>query len=163
MTYLFVQVTCRNQWHSTCFVTYLFVQVTYRNQWHSTYVDQVWWWYVKVFMSYAWQNGQTNRQTDERTIGDCALAKICHSFWPPDLVIRSLTLKNFNRYQTTYVDKFWLRLVKSCDLYRVERNIQWNIEDWLCRHPVTSLATFSLRNTFVLGNSNMTFPFQMSN
>ena len=64
-----------------------------------------------------------NKHKNERAIGDCVLAKICHSFWPPDLVIRSLTLKHFNRYQTTYVDQFWLRSVKSYDLYQVERNI----------------------------------------
>ena len=51
----------------TQFFTYFFVQVTCRNQWPSTYVDQVWWWYVKAFMSYAWQNGQINRQTEGQT------------------------------------------------------------------------------------------------
>ena len=61
--------------------------------------------------------------TDERAIKDCVLAKIFHSFWPPDLVIWSLALKNFDRYQTTYVDQFWLWLVKSYDLYQGERNI----------------------------------------
>ena len=62
-------------------MTYLFVNVTYWNSSPIPYVDQVWWWYVKAFMSYAWQNWQTNRQTDrqtdERAIGDCVLAKIC--------------------------------------------------------------------------------------
>ena len=58
-------------------MTYLFVNVTYWNCWPIPYVDQVWWWYVKAFMSYAWQNWQINRQTDERAIGDCVLAKIC--------------------------------------------------------------------------------------
>ena len=48
-------------------MTYLFVNVTYWNCSPIPYVDQVWWWYVKAFMSYAWQNGQTNRQTDKRT------------------------------------------------------------------------------------------------
>ena len=43
-------------------MTYWFVNVTYWNCWPITNVDQVWWWYVKAFMSYAWQNGQTNRQ-----------------------------------------------------------------------------------------------------
>ena len=96
---------------------------------------------------------------NKRAIGDCVLAKICHSFWPPGLVIWSLTLKNFDRYQTTYVDRFWLRLVKTYDLYVAERNINWNMENWLCRHPVTSWMTFSLRNTFVLGNSNWIFVY----
>ena len=58
-------------------MTYLFVNVTYWNCWPIPYVEQVWWWYVKAFLSYAWQNWQTNRQTDERAIGDCVLAKIC--------------------------------------------------------------------------------------
>ena len=48
-------------------MTYLFVNVTYWNCSPIPYVDQVWWWYVKAFMSYAWQNWQTNRQTDRRT------------------------------------------------------------------------------------------------
>ena len=48
-------------------MTYLFVNVTYWNCSPITYVDQVWWWYVKAFMSYAWQNWQTNRQTDRQT------------------------------------------------------------------------------------------------
>ena len=48
-------------------MTYLFVNVAYRNCWPIAYVDQVWWWYVKAFMSYAWQNGQTNRQTNGQT------------------------------------------------------------------------------------------------
>ena len=30
----------------------------------NTDVDQVWWWYIKAFVSYAWQNRQTNRQTN---------------------------------------------------------------------------------------------------
>ena len=63
-------------------MTYFFVNVTYWNCSPIPYVDQVWWWYVKAFMSYAWQNWQTNRQTDrqtdERAIGDCVLAKICY-------------------------------------------------------------------------------------
>ena len=50
-------------------------------------------------------------------------AKICHSFWPFDLVIWSLSLKNFDLYQTTYVDQFWLQLVKSYDLYQAEHSI----------------------------------------
>ena len=58
-------------------MTYLFVNVSYWNCSPIPYVDQVWWWYVKAFMSYAWQNWQTNRQTDERAIGDCVLAKTC--------------------------------------------------------------------------------------
>ena len=48
-------------------MTYLFVNVTYLNCSPIPYVDQVWWWYVKAFMSYAWQNWQTNRQTDRQT------------------------------------------------------------------------------------------------
>ena len=43
-------------------MTYLFVNVTYWNCSPIPYVDQVWWWYVKAFMSYAWQNWQTDRQ-----------------------------------------------------------------------------------------------------
>ena len=49
-------------------MTYLFVDVTYWNCSPIPYVDQVWWWYVKAFMSYAWQNWQTNRQTDRQTV-----------------------------------------------------------------------------------------------
>ena len=45
-------------------MTYLFVNVTYWNCSPILYVDQVWWWYVKAFMSYDWQNWQTNRQTN---------------------------------------------------------------------------------------------------
>ena len=48
-------------------MTYLFVNITYWNCSPIPYVDQVWWWYVKAFMSYAWQNWQTNRQTDRQT------------------------------------------------------------------------------------------------
>ena len=48
-------------------MTYLFVNVTYWNCSPIPHVDQVWWWYVKAFMSYAWQNWQTNRQTDRQT------------------------------------------------------------------------------------------------
>ena len=36
-------------------MTYLFVNVTYWNCSPIPYVDQVQWWYVKAFMSYAWQ------------------------------------------------------------------------------------------------------------
>ena len=43
-------------------MTYLFVNVTFWNCSPITYVDQILWWYVKAFMSYAWQNGQTNKQ-----------------------------------------------------------------------------------------------------
>ena len=48
-------------------MTYLFVNVAYWNCWPIPYVDQVWWWYVKAFMSYAWQNWQTDRHTDRQT------------------------------------------------------------------------------------------------
>ena len=62
-------------------VTYLFVNVTYWNCSPIPYVDQVWWWYVKAFMSYAWQNWQTNRQTDRQTNRQTnILAKNC-KFW----------------------------------------------------------------------------------
>ena len=37
------------------FVTYLIVQVTCRNQWPSTYMDPIWWWFFKAFVNYAWQ------------------------------------------------------------------------------------------------------------
>ena len=36
-------------------VTYLIVQVTCRNQWPSTYMDPIWWWFVKAFVNYAWK------------------------------------------------------------------------------------------------------------
>ena len=58
-------------------MTYLFVNVTYWNCSPIPYVDQVWWWYVKAFMSYAWQNWQTNRQTPLQTN---ILGKNC-KFW----------------------------------------------------------------------------------
>ena len=45
----------------------LIFDVTYWNCSPIPYVDQVWRWYVKAFMSYAWQNWQTNRQTDRQT------------------------------------------------------------------------------------------------
>ena len=62
-------------------MTYLFVNVTYWNCSPIPYVDQVWWWYVKAFMSYAWQNWQTNRQTDRQTNRQTnILAKNC-KFW----------------------------------------------------------------------------------
>ena len=62
-------------------LTYLFVNVTYWNYSPIPYVDQVWWWYVKAFMSYAWQNWQTNRQTDRQTNRQTnILAKNC-KFW----------------------------------------------------------------------------------
>ena len=37
------------------FVTFLIVQVTCRNQWPSTYMDPIWWWFVKTFVNYAWK------------------------------------------------------------------------------------------------------------
>ena len=37
------------------FVTYLIVQVTCKNQWPSTYMDPIWWWFVKAFVNYAWK------------------------------------------------------------------------------------------------------------
>ena len=37
------------------FVNYLIVQVTCRNQWPSTYMDPIWWWFVKAFVNYAWK------------------------------------------------------------------------------------------------------------
>ena len=37
------------------FVTYLIFQVTCRNQWPNTYMDPIWWWFVKVFVNYAWK------------------------------------------------------------------------------------------------------------
>ena len=55
-------------------MTYLFVNVTYWNCSPIPYVDQVWWWYVKAFMSYAWQNWQTNRQTDRQMKGQSEIA-----------------------------------------------------------------------------------------
>ena len=61
-------------------MTYLFVNVTYWNCWPIPYVDQVWWWYVKAFMSYAWQNWQTNRQTDRQTDKRTYL-QISSKFW----------------------------------------------------------------------------------
>ena len=62
-------------------MTYLFVNVTYWNCSPIPYVDQVWWWYVKGFISYAWQNWQTNRQTDRQTNRQTnILAKNC-KFW----------------------------------------------------------------------------------
>ena len=60
-------------------MTYLFVNVTYWNSLPIPYVDQVWWWYVKAFMSYAWQNWQTNRQTDRQTDKRTYLPKC--KFW----------------------------------------------------------------------------------
>ena len=60
-------------------MTYLFVNVTYWNCSPIPYVDQVWWWYVKAFMSYAWQNWQTNRQTDRQTDKRTYLPKC--KFW----------------------------------------------------------------------------------
>ena len=47
-------------------MTYLFVNVTYWNCWPITYVDQVWWWYVKAFMLDK-TDRLTDRQTDKRT------------------------------------------------------------------------------------------------
>ena len=37
------------------FVTNLIVQVTCRNEWPSTYMDPIWWWFVKAFVNYAWK------------------------------------------------------------------------------------------------------------
>ena len=42
----------------------------------DTYVGQVWWWYVKAFVSYRRTHRQTDKHTNERAIGDCVLAKI---------------------------------------------------------------------------------------
>ena len=55
-------------------MTYFFVNVTYWNFWPIPYVDQFWWSYVKAFASYAWQNGQTNRQTDRQMKGQSEIA-----------------------------------------------------------------------------------------
>ena len=55
-------------------MTYLFVNVTYWNCSPIPYVDQVWWWYVKALMSYAWQNWQINRQTDTQMKGQSEIA-----------------------------------------------------------------------------------------
>ena len=55
-------------------MTYLFVNVTYWNCSSIPYVDQVWWEYVKAFISYAWQNWQTNRQTDRQMKGQSEIA-----------------------------------------------------------------------------------------
>ena len=64
-------LTC---WPSS--MTYLFVNVTYWNCSPIPYVAQVWWRYVKAFMSYAWQNWQTNRQTDRQMKGQSEIANM---------------------------------------------------------------------------------------
>ena len=106
-------------------MTYLFVNVTYWNCSPIPYVDQVWWWYVKAFMSYAWQNWQTNRQTDRQTNRQTnILAKNC-KFW-------QVTNKHDQR---TYLPKckFWQVtnrqtniLAKNCKFWQVT-NRQTNI------------------------------------
>ena len=82
-------------------MTYLFVNVTYWNCSPIPCVDQVWWWYVKAFMSYAWQNWQTNRQTDRQTNRQTnILAKNC-KFWQVTNRQTNILAKNCKFWQVT--------------------------------------------------------------
>ena len=92
-------------------MTYLFVNVTYWNCSPIPYVDQVWWWYVKAFMSYAWQNWQTNRQTNRQTN---ILAKNC-KFWQ--------VIRHIGHIHLTTVDvyDFLFRNVISSSWYAVRK------------------------------------------
>ena len=68
------------------YLTYILVQRTCRNHVLVLACDQVWWWLTESFLRFCeisvqtdrqckfWQ--VTNKQTDERAIGDCVLAKI---------------------------------------------------------------------------------------
>ena len=93
-------------------MTYLFVNVTYWNCSPIPYVDQVWWWYVKAFMSYAWQNWQTNRQTPRQTN---ILAKNC-KFWQVTNRQTNILAKNCKFWQVMRWETF-----KFGDLVRIIR------------------------------------------
>ena len=107
-----------------CSMTYLFVNVTYWNCSPIPYVDQVWWWYVKAFMSYAWQNWQTNRQTDRQTNRQTnILAKNC-KFWQVTNRQTNILAKNCKFWQVT--NRQTNILAKNCKFWQVT-NRQTNI------------------------------------
>ena len=81
-------------------MTFLCVNVTYWNCSPIPYVDQVWWWYVKAFMSYAWQNWQTDRQTNRQTN---ILAKNC-KFWQVTNRQTNILAKNCKFWQVINYD-----------------------------------------------------------
>ena len=59
------------------YLTYILVQRTCRNHGLVLACDQVWWWLIESFLRFCESSVQTDRQTYERAIGDCVLAKIC--------------------------------------------------------------------------------------
>ena len=59
------------------YLTYILVQRTCRNHGLVLACGQVWWWLTVSFLRFCEISVQTNKQTDERAIGDCVLAKIC--------------------------------------------------------------------------------------
>ena len=76
-------------------MTYFFVNVTCRNQWLIIHVDQMWWWYVKAFVSYAWQNKQTNRHTNKPSNKHtCQNCQFCNNSWTIDS-LRHLVQEEF--------------------------------------------------------------------
>ena len=104
-------------------MTYLFVNVTYWNCSPIPYVDQVWWWYVKAFMSYAWQNWQTNRQTPRQTN---ILAKNC-KFWQVTNRQTNILAKNCKFWQViSDLRAAWSQLKTSSSIVMV----------WFCETTV---------------------------
>ena len=59
------------------YLTYIFVQRTCSNHGLVLACDLVWWWLADSFLRFCEISVQTNKQTDEKAIGDCVLAKIC--------------------------------------------------------------------------------------
>ena len=96
-------------------MTYLSANVTYWNCSPIPYVDQVWWWYVKAFMSYAWQNWQTNRQTDRQTDKRTYLPKC--KFWQVTNRQTNILAKNCKFWQVT--NRQTNMLAKNCKFWQV--------------------------------------------
>ena len=107
-----------------------------------------------------YQKWQPSEHKNERAIGDCVLAKICHSFWPTDLVIWSLTLK-----------KLWpvSDYIRGLILITIGQKL-WLVSSWTqyimeCRGLTLSSPCDVISDVFikkyilVFGNSNMTFHF----
>ena len=91
-------------------MTYVSVNVTHWNCSPIPYVDQVWWWYVKAFMSYAWQNGQTDKPTNEHT---CKNWK----FWQVTNRQTNILAKNCKFWQVT--NRQTNKLAKNCKFWQV--------------------------------------------
>ena len=97
-----------------------------------------------VLNNYKWK--------DNRRLCTCQSLSQFLTSWPSYLIFDLEKLRPASDYicgpiLVTVSQKLWL--VSSWTQYIVE------YKGLICRHPVTSLATFSLKKTFVLVNSNM--------